>query len=1113
MYAFRIPRMRERMFNQITRDKRELREQLARLGHRSLRPLDIAWNYVIFYNEKIRQLWAECDRRSPEERARVLREIANLNQKRYQQLEDVGQLPDCSVMYWEFNGFVMAEYNEVLLALEAEKIEQSQPPEQPETVDKPQMVVAQTACYSPGCLEVVDDDDDNSLFGDTNHQVDLISSPQNAVEEADDNDKESLFGDSDYQLHLTQGTQHNVEEDEDNDEESLFGDSDYQLHLTQGNQHNVEEDEDNDEESLFGDSDYQLHLAQGARHNVEENFSSEQQAVEGQAEGIHCRFYEDHGSLFGDERGHVTEMDPPPTQQPGVASDQGSGVGIQMPEQLGLDAHAVSDAEPVQLAPLDPLDIILDPLDPLDLQVDTDESDEDNKKPAAPKFIPGVYYRDWPYWETIFSIVDKKALAWMMKVARKEFRRLWPDGKQDFSERQLLLYATGTRRYKKYFRKNYVRCQRQGKTYFIGFQDEYDGCPPNMELTIIYNGCANFRCIQEKVETKPEVVDLTGDDPTSPVAAAPVGVPEPGLAPPAEIVAADEPVPASMDGEGVRDGPKAPKKTQKRAKKVDKIPTPAPVDQATFTQGSVPATGNHKPTTPPENNGTWSSDWSGRAFTSGGKPPRTPSDKEVVVMERSVSSDNSMRKTASPESSVGTEKARTEARTGAGLGSSSPTKRAHAALQEQLSQPDQTTGNADTPAPANHGPVTDTVTTETAERGNKRQKKNGKAAADADKSHGVSAPEQEPAQYYEPSPEQRVDAKKWVEDHTKGGKGKKSQKRKSPQPKVTPPRKAGKTTRDTPTAPRVYRNIAPAPPRNDERSNDAQLPPRAGTSVGTSAGTSMGNEGTTPSSPEVQITGIGPLMQQTRPQMPHGRPQQTPLGMIQQSFQNAPRPQYFHPPTGPRDEWANPMQQQSDWEAANSSFEERQMRLEQQLRELKQEKLMADKDREIAELKQRLSQQHPVELPQMTSSHAMPQGYWPPPQQGHAHQQSHGKNNNVREEYLPFQQFQQFPQQMPQAPMATPQMMPNQAVPLNGMAPYPTNMHGGYWPASPAAGHPMDSLHNGYPATPSFPQNGYPTPMDFSQGVQGANAHGMHGGFNRGAGGNHMEKSMHNFGF
>jgi hypothetical protein len=1101
-YGFRIHYMRERAFMRLKEDKHELRKQLARLGIRTLRPVDVAWNYVIFYNEKIRHLWADCNKRDPEERGHVMRQIADLNQKRQQRLAEVDQLPDCPVMFWEFHGWVEAEYREALRTLESETIEQ------------PELVVAQPSPTNAGFLDHVTGG--SEPIGDYDvPKADL--NPMSSFEPFE------LAGKTSFDTAFENMTS-SQEYDADRPSLDAFGKSLFptQSHLESGEVMNHDDDD-----SLFGDSDYQLDLAPISCQAVEEANISENAShaspIAQQQASPEEKVIENNNSdsVFSVPDG-VSQLEP--AAAPGQAAQEpllcgnntiaNASVNKQVShEQQTVEGYTEDNDSPFGGEAEETDGAIAEPVEqaalgPQEAQQIADQSDMADSEPGPPPFVPGELPKVYvPTFESLAESIDKDGLQQLRGIARKELCRFWPDGRQDCSDRQLDIYATGTKEFKKDELTRYEECQKVGKAYVIEFEEEYDEIPPHLTLKTIFNGIALFHCL---IADEPEVVDLTGDDSIPSATAAPLGVPEPALAAPAEIVAAREPVPATADG-GVLNTDEAPKEADKAGKGLERIPNPPPVDQATFTQGPVQLAGNTEPTTPVQdgpvrNDGTWSSGWSEKAFSDGGVPPRTPSNQEVVVMERSVSADNTMRKTSTPEKAVRTKKARAKARTGAGPGPLSSTQGAHAALQNQLSQSDQTAGNVHAPSSAALGPVAGSSTTETAERGTKRRKKNAKAAADADTSQQRTTPEQQPAQYYEPSPEQRVNAKKWVEDHTQGGKGKKTQKRKSLEPKTTPtPRKARKTDEETPVAPRSYRNIAPAPARNHNDANDGQMQSRASTP--------MGHNGATYSSPDVQMTGNGPQMHPAAPQMPHGRRQQMPRAMTQESFQNAPRPQYFQPPVGPQNVWVNPMQQQSSWQAGTNSLQERRMRLEQEIKDLEQQELMAEndrkmaeKDRKIAELEQRLSQQHPAESSQMVPNHSMPQGHWqslqqgnwPPPQQGNVQPQSHGETG---EEYL---QFKKFPQQMSQPSMTTPQMMPSQRIPPNGMAPYPTNMHGGYWQASPAAGHPMAM---------NFPQNGYPAPMNFSQSVQGANGHGMHGGFNGGAGGDHMEGSMPGFGY
>lgn len=1150
--------MRARRIKQLKKDKQGLRKQLARLGIRAWRPIDVAWDYVIFYNGKIRQLWSNCNRGDPEEKGRVMRQIADLNNKRQQRLLEVDQLPDCPSFVWELPGWVESEYREALRPLETEAVDQ------PDPVKQPELVVTQPASTNIGFLDHVSDGSepigdydvsqaDLELVGENpNFEIAFENTTSGQTYNADppslDAFEKSLFATP---------SRFEPGEDINDDDDSLFGDPDndslfggpnkYQLDPTPVSCQTVEEAQTPKNTSHVSPT-----TPQAFKENVIKNYNSripdrrsppkpatspsqaaeeplicgdnntitdasinqqvsqEQQAVGGFPEDNDFPFSgdaEETGGHFAEPK-YGTEIqlgsgvEALPTQESGIPFDQGLGAGPLMPEQPGLNSQAATGAEPVkQVVPA-----------PQEAQQSAGQSKVAGSEGGPPPFVTRYVSEGFcPTYQELATEMREAGLEFLRGHARNELRCFWLHGRQACTDLQLDLYATGVEAFKKEELERYERCFRVGKPYVVEFREEYEEIPPNKTLQCIFNGIALFHCLVDK---KPEVVDLTEDDSISSTMAASFGVPEPTLAAPAEVLAAGEPVPATADEEGALNGDEEPQDTDLAPKRVEKIHTPPPVDQATFTQGPVLLTGNIKPATPMQNdsvgnNGAWSSGWSGKAFSDGGEPPRTPSNQDVVVMERSVSTDNTKRKASTTDKTVVTKKVRANTRAGAGSGSFSSTQRAHAALQDQLSQSAQAAGNVHGPLSADPGPMAGPTTAETTERGNKRQKKNAEAAADPDASQRQqhSTPERRPAQYYGPSPQQSVDAKKWVEDHTQGGKGKKSQKRKAPEPKKTPtPRKARKTKEATPAAARSYRNIAPAPApaRNHDDANDVQVQSREITP--------MGHIRATHSSPDVQMPGNGTQMHSAAPHMLHVQPQQMP----QQAFQNAPQQQYFQPPVGQQNGWANPMQHQQALKAENSHLLDRMAQLQQQLVVLKQQKLIEAKNRRIAQLEQQAGQPAAAESSPLMSYHSMPQGNWqaqqqgnwPSSQQGNVQPQGHvmtGHNPYLPpQEYLQFQQWQSFPQQMPQPPMATPLMMSNQGMVSNGTMSRPTSMHESHWHGPPPAGNPMAR---------TFLQNEYPAPMNFTQGLQGANNHGMHGGFSGGAGGNQTEESMTDFGY
>lgn len=1175
LYQDRNRILRARRIKVLKNYKQGLGKQLARLGIRAWRPIDIAWDYVMFYNDKIRQLWSDCNKGDPDEKGRVMRQIADLIHKRYQGLAEVDQLPDCPILALQLPGWVESEYFEALRPLETEAVDQPDPVEQPESVvtqlasrnigfldhvsdgsepigdydvpkadleptssrevgektsfetafeittssqtynaDPPSLDAFEKSLFAtPSRFEPGEDinDDDDSIFGDPDDNDSLFGDP---------NDDDSLFGDANnYQIDPTPVSCQTVQEAQPPENTLHVSPTTQQAFkeklvkdYNSGSVPRIPDRGSPPKPATAPSQAAEVPLICGDNNtitdaSINQQVSQEQQAVRGLTEDNDFPFSgeaeEADGPFAEPKHGTETQLGPGvgalPTQESGIPFDQGLGAAPLMPGQPGLHSQAAPGAEPVQQVVLAAQEA----------QQSAGQSKVTSSERGPPPFVTRYVSKGFcPTYQQLATEMRESGLEFLRRNARDELRPFWPHGRQACTNLQLDLYATGVEAFKKEELERYERCFQVRKPYVVEFLEEYEEIPPNKTLQYIFNGIALFNCLIDK---KPEVVDLTEDDSISSTMAASFGVPEPTLSAPEEVLAAGEPVSATAD-EGALNGDETPQDTDLAPKRVSKIHTPPPVDQATFTQGPVLLTGNVKPTTPMQNdsvgsNGAWSSGWSGKAFSDGGEPPRTPSNQDVVVMERSVSTDNTKRKSSTTDKTVVTKRVRANTRAGAGSGSFNSTQRAHAALQDQLSQSAQAAGPVHGPLSASPGPMAGPSTAEPTERGNKRRKKNAEAAADTDASlrQQHSTPEQQPAQYYGPSPEQSVDAKKWVEDHAQGGKGKKSQKRKATEPKKTPtPRKARKTKEATPTAPRSYRNIAPAPARNHDDANDVQMQSRENTP--------MGHTRATRSSPHVQIPGNGTQILSAARHMPHGQPQQMP----QQAFQNLPQQQYFQPPVGQQNGWTSPMQQQQALEAQNSHLLDRVEQLRQQVVILKQQTLIEANNRRIAELEQQAGQPAAANSSQLTSYHSMPQGNWqsqqqsdwPSSLQGNVQPQSHGMVSHnpylPPQGYLQYQQWQSFPQQMSQPPMATPLMMSNQGMVSNGTVSRPTSMHEGYWQGPPPAGNPM--------ARPC-PQNGYQAHMNFNYGLQGDNTHGMHGGFNGGASGNHTEERMTDFGY
>ena len=1061
-----------------------IRQQLSSIHIHTLRPVDIAWNYVVLYNEKIRKLWNHCNQNDPYEKDRVMRQIDDLDHKRQQRLAEANQLPDCPVRTWDFVGFVEPEYRKALPPLEPE------PVEQPETSKQPEPVVTQAPFTDVASIDLANGSSDpNVNFGVPETDLDRMGSFEldgqshfdTAFEEVtysqrNDTDlpgldvfEDSLFIalstdaasnqlDAAELAHLQQETQGSASSKQmsttgdnvNNDDGFLFGSGHKQLGpasvsfqvvgepqnpenashaslITQ--QPSLEEQATHDDDSLFGDDVEEISFETAPSPN---QIGDEPQTSSNTGSDVHdASDFLNSGPIAQPDHSPEAQLDPESealyAQEFEASFAHGLEAEPQTAEQPAPDNQAAQDAAPVEQVALAP---------PV-FQTTSDQIEAAGGEGAPALFMPQNPIDDEqpvPDYRDYRLKLDHPPEHYH-KIAREQLARFWPGNQQECSNMQLELFATGSEQFQQMELENYKNCYKAKVKYLVHFEDEYKELPSNKKVVTICNGHARFRCLLDKLPAQDasynvplDTVDLTGDDSTT---ADPLGVQEPALASPAEIVAADEAVSATAGGESDANGPATPEGQEAATREVPKIPTPPPVDEVTFAQGPVSLTNNTEPTTPVQsdadgNNGTWSSDWSGKAFADGGQPPKAPSNQEIGVMECSVTSDNSSRGTKAPKQA------------GNAPGSLSSVHTAHNALNHQLSQTSQAAGNVHAPPSA-----------EPTERGNKRRRKNAGAAADRDVSQGQQhgAPEHQPAQYYGPSPHHNLDAKKWVEDHTQGGKGKRGQKRKAQAPKKTPPpRKARKAQEATPSAPpRSYCNIAPAPARNQGDANNVQMQSRSSTSMEHGGATGPSN---------TQMNGNSNQVRSTTPYM-----------QIAQS-QQGPSPQEFQNPMGQWNHSANTLQQPPSWweKVANPNSKREWLSEQWGLVEEEESNLI--------------------------SNNSMQQGFQQPPQQGNLEPQSHeltgdeasnGEVQELREELKAIKKLIEF-QRMPQSHMAMPRMMPSQPMPSNGVAPFSMSMQEGYRQASPSAGYPPTTNfpQNGYPAT-NFPQYGYPVANNFPQ--------------------------------
>lgn len=1192
--------MRLRYLNKLKESKKTIRQQLSHLGIRTLRPEDIAWNYVVTYNEKIRELWVGCNQMDPYEKDRVMREIDDLNHKRQQGLAEFNQ-DDCPIKFWELKaGWVQPEYRQPLPPLEPEPVQQQEPAQQQEkfqqleTLEEPELVATQASFTDFAPFGFVNDNsipkgnygvseldiDHMGSFGLGNHESHFdIAFEATTSSQRYDADLSGLdaFVDSLWtfpaddtiskQLDATevahlQGqfqvsaanepvpTQVQFESGEDfiNDKSSIFSDSDgdevdpapvscqaveepqilenasHALPNTQQSSCEEQVIENNDSDSLFGDDnkECQPESTEMTGQAVEEPLMSENNMIADAppanpqvSEEQHDvqGYVDDDGSDSGDDSlGVVFEdvdletaltsnqsadepqsstntgsdmcdatdvISPEPIAQPdngpeaqlnpGSEAQPTQEFGTQFDQELGAEPQAIEQPAPENQAATDAAPIEQVALGPQESQVTSDQSEatggEGTEAPfTSQEVVPQEVVQQepcnplpsLPNWHEVRGYFGNRDA--IREYARGQIRLYAPGTAVEMcSDLQLELLGTGTPEFRDMELWKYERCARTNQHYIVEFAEEYPEIPPHLVFTPIDNGQFIFHCLIARAPVQNAshnesagIIDLTGDVSISSATATPSGVQEATLAAPAEIVAG-APVFATAGGDSVANGSGLLEEEAEVNRRVPKIPTPPPIDEATFAQGPVSLTNNAEPTTPVQNvadgnNGTWSSDWSGQAFSDGGESPRSPSNQEIHVMHHSVASDKHERETSPTDQAKGSKKARGKAPTGATTGSLSSVHGAHNALNQQLFPNGQAAGNVHAPPPAAAGTVAgpsnaaqpvqqgpapqgatgkrhvgrphkadseltsprkrqlknpDSPCAEPSEGGNKRRRKNAPAAADTTdvsqgQQHGTSE-ESQPAQYYGPSPERSLDAKTWVEEHTQGGKGKK---RKVPAPKKSPaPRKARKTKEATPAAPRTYRPIAPAPSRNQDDANGVQMQPRVSTP--------MGHSGAAGPSRNVQMNGNGTQMHSAAPPMQNGR--------SQQMRQQIPQQQGLQHPVGQQNGFTNHEQQQQHSEAPGPDVvKEKKAWLIAQLRELEQE------DSNLAQQERQQGQQYPDVSSQMMSDPFTQQDFQEPQQQGFQQVPQQASQQ------APHQPTQQRTQQRTQQPMQQPmqQMMP-----------------------------------------------------------------------------------------
>lgn len=1107
-----------------------------------------------------------------------MRQIDDLDHKRQQRLAETDQLPDCPVRTWDFVGFVEPEYRKDLPPLEPESVEQ------PETSKEPEPMVTPATFTEVASLDLVNDNSDpNGIYGVPESDLDRMGSFEpdgeshfnTAFEEVTYSQRNDtglpafdIFEDSLFFAPSTDAASNQLDSAELTYLQQEMQDSapTKQVSMTG-------ENVNNDNGFLVGSGNKQLDPASVSfqvvgEPQIPENASAassitQQPCLEEQAA-------QDDDSLFGDDVEEISfETAPSPDQTvcepqtsrntgsdvhdtsgflnsgpitqpdhgPGAQLDQGSEA-LYTQELEASSAHGL-EAEPQaadQPAPENQTAQDAAPVEQVafaspDFQPTADQIEATSGEGAPAPLMPQ---------DPMDTVLDYKEYRQTLEyppehyhqIAREKLARFWPGNKQNCSNTQLEMFATGCEQFQQNELAVYEQYYKEGATYFVYFADDFIEFPSNLSVRTVCNGYAKFRCLEDKLPAqdgshdKPlDVVDLTGDASNT---ADPLGVQEPALAPPADIVAADEVLSAAAGAQSVANGPATSEGQEAATRKAPKIPTIPPVDEVTFAQGPVSLTNNAEPTTPMQsdadgNSDTWSSDWSGKAFTNGGQPPKTPSNQEIGVMEYSVTSDNSSRGVKATKQADNAP------------GSLSSVHNAHNALNHQLSQTSQAAGNVHAPPSA-----------EPTKRGNKRGRKNAGAAADTDVSQGQQhgTPEHQPAQYYGVSPDHNLDAKKWVEDHTQGGKGKRGQKRKAAATKKTPtPRKARKAEEANPSAPaRSYCNIAPAPPRNQGDVNNVQMQSRSSTpmgyggAVGSLTNTEMNGNG-------IQMYSAAPFIQdgQSQQMPPQQGPQnlmghqihcanalQPPLSLQEKIAKAKSEREWLTKQMGRLDEevtnlMSNHPMEQGDWHPPQQGFQHPSQQNFQQ------------------------PSQHGIQQPsQYGFQHPPPQGFQQPPQQGFqqplqqntSQPQSHEMTSDeaLLKEFQRYEEFQRYKemrklmesQQMAQPHMAMPRTMPSQHMPSNGVPSFSMSMHTSYRQASPSIGYPpagdfthngypaansltqngytpaSNLLQNGYPAADNFPWNGYQAHVNVNPIQQGTNGQPMYGGHNAGIGGAYM---------
>ncbi|KAL1850683.1 hypothetical protein Daus18300_012826 [Diaporthe australafricana] len=782
------------------------------------------------------------------------------------------------------------------------------------------------------------------------------------------------------------------------------------------------------------------------------------------------------------------QFDAPPDQGSEVLPDQGLGADPQIVEQLAPEKQATPDAAVVEQITVPPQEgqIVAD-----QSKATGDEEIQDIQQPADTEVFRSKAewnpYPERPTFEEFFPKIEPQGQVYLARLA---FEKLDPFVfNHDFGpQKSFWMFASGSAEFQEEELQKYKSEFDAGRQYVVQFAEEGNEIPPHQKAVAISNGWAMFNCLvaqepaqepaQDAMQAKPSaVIDLTGDATPSPTVAAPSGAPMAVLAPPAEITAASEPVTTTANGASNVKGPATPEQPpvvgNKKAarfnkKNVPEIAIPTFMDEATFSDISASPISNAEPATSAQGDADGNDGSSSNNTLSKTQTPLSPlTPPQRIQMEYYTTSDGSVRRHAAAAETAGATAAAAAAEAEAAELARRSVQASHNALNTQLRTP-QSAARVQAP-PVQNAPAV-----------------GAESDASPAQQHGATQ-EPQPSEYFGASPSRTLGldtpSAEWAAQAAQGAKG---QKRKTPTPKETRPRKARKTAQST-AAPAAEQSSSRGGTPGGTRSRYVHIAPKPEgyqSQDGASAvhmkhpvSTPVRHGGASGALPNAQANGNRPQMHpppsyvqnnqsHAAPQMSQNGYQDSVQPMDQQSFQvgfqrglqaQMPQNSYRHS--------VQPINKQSFQGGSHGGLQDPMGQkvgsgnLAEQPRACQPPNDAADCERRMELLERRCewlqSQQQQRRAPQ--------------PQHIPSDRERRMDSLERRYEFLESQE------QDLQHQMASPQMMLYQHMPAPGIPRYSMNMHQGYQQGFPSVG---------YPPSMNSSRNGTQMLMDYSHGYR-----------------------------